>query len=268
MSRERPGEWPLEHAEFEAWVRSSPWQDAVTAVMNPHQYTLKRRSPSPRMFEMAALHIREFGSQEWFGAQEYSYYEAAGHKHWTMMEPLEWTILINRKELPDVTQHNQGEKEQPPLDEEVLPEIFTSRFLATDVLSSGVVVPVRISMLPPEPLLGPLPYPLKHEVRDLMPERPMYGDWRKFSPLFWKKLEHIGVEKIAASCAAISAQHDGKALALCCFEDLPKGQRCHRAIVSAWIESETGREVCELTNEAEILKLEELHPQVMPVRPK
>ena len=267
MSAGRPGEWPITHQEFEAWVASSPWQVAVTAVMNPHQYSLKRRSPDPRMFELAVLHIREFGHQEYFGGQEYSYYEAAGYKYWTMMSPLEWTILVNRKELPP-TDDTAGLQEEQPNMSEKLPEVYTSRFLAKDVLASGMVVPVRVSMYPPQPLLGELPYELKHTVRDLIPERTMHGEWRKFSPLFWEKLEHLGVEKIASQLAAIGARYDGKPLALLCFEDLLKGQRCHRVIISAWWRERSGQEVCELTNEGEVLKLEQLHHQVMPLRPK
>jgi hypothetical protein len=236
--------------------------------MNPHQYTLKRRSPDPRMFELAVLHLREFGSQEYFGGREYSYYEAAGHKFWTMMEPLEWTILVNRKELSaDTTEQERPDEEQSNTSE-TLPEVYTSRFLAKDALASGIVVPVRISMYPPAPLLGELPYALEHAVRDLMPERTMYGDWRKFSPTFWQKLEEMGPEKIAAQLAAIGAQHDGKPLALACFEDLLKGQRCHRTILSAWWHERSGWGMPELTNDGELLSLEQLHPQVQPLRPR
>jgi hypothetical protein len=268
MSVARPGQWPLTHQEFEDWVASSPWQDAVTAVMNPHQYTLKRRSPDPRTFEMAVLHIREFGSQEYFGGSEYSYYEAAGHKFWTMMNPLEWTILVNRKELPPTDEAGALQEKERPNMSETLPEVYTSRFLATDVLTSGMVVPVRISMYPPQPLLRELPYALKHAVRNLMPERTMHGDWRKFSPLFWEKLEHLGVEKIASHLAAIGARHECKPLALLCFEDLLKGQRCHRVILSAWWHEQTGWRMPELTDDGELLGLDQLHHQIQPLRPR
>jgi hypothetical protein len=209
VSAESPGQWPLTHQEFEEWVASSPWQEAVTAVMNPHQYTLKRRSPDPRKFEMAVLHIREFGSQEYFGGSEYSYYEAASHKYWTMMNPLEWTILINRKELDPGGETGASLEEEQPNMSQTLPEIYTSRFLATDVLASEMVVPVRVSMYPPEPLLGELPYAIKHTVRDLIPERTMHRNWRKFSPLFWEKLEQVGPQKIAAQLASIGGRHVG-----------------------------------------------------------
>jgi hypothetical protein len=235
--------------------------------MNPHSYTLKRRSPDPRMFEMAVLHIREFGSQEYFGGSEYSYYEAAGHKYWTMMNPLERTILVNRKELPDTGDAGAQHEEEPNMSEK-LPDVYTSRFLAKDVLASGLVVPVRVSMYPPGPLLGELPYELEHTVRDLMPERTMHGDWRKFSPLFWEKLESLGMKKIAAQLANVAAQNDGKPLALLCFEDLLKGQRCHRVILSAWWHEQTGLGMPELTNDGELLGLGQLHHQVQPLRPR
>jgi hypothetical protein len=98
-----------------------------------------------------------------------------------------------------------------------LPQLFTSRFLAADVLSSGVVVvPVRISMYPPETLLGELPYPIEHTVRELVPLRRQAGEWPKFSPELWRHLNAVGPEKIAGELSSISQQHDGKALALCC----------------------------------------------------
>jgi len=83
-------------------------------------------------------------------------------------------------------------------------EICTSKFLNYDLLSSGVVVPVRISMFPPQRLLGELPYELKYGARALQPERHMIGEWPRFSTGMWAKLEAIGVEKIASQLAAIS----------------------------------------------------------------
>ena len=90
-----------------------------------------------------------------------------------------------------------------------------SRFLNHDLLSSGVVVPVRISMFPPQRLIGELPYPLKYSVRALQPERNMLGEWPRFSTGMWAKLDTIGIEKIARQLAAISRAEGGKSLASC-----------------------------------------------------
>ena len=247
MSREKPGAWPLEHQEFEAWTRSVQWIPAVTRPMNPHEYHLKRRSPSPRTFERMVLHLREFGYQEWFGGAEYSYYEAGGYRYWTMMNPLEWTILVNRKELPETMESenkHDASDEQSNLSE-TLPELYTSRYLAGDVLSSGLVVPVTISMYAPEPLLGPLRYPLEHEVRDLMPERWMHAKWHKFSTTFWRHLDGIGIEKIAAQLSTISAQHESLPLVLCCC-GLSSESLSRRSLTSFGSHLDSERNHCKL----------------------
>jgi hypothetical protein len=149
-------------------------------------------------------------------------------------------------------------------------EVYMSRFLNYDLLSSGVVVPVRISMFPPQRLIGELPYPLKYSVRALQPERHMIGEWPRFSTGMWRKLDTIGVEKIASQLAAISRAEGGKCLALLCHEDVTpaRGHKCHRVVVSLWWMEQTGHEIPELTNEGEVLSLHKLHRQTAPILPK
>jgi hypothetical protein len=149
-------------------------------------------------------------------------------------------------------------------------EVYTSRYLNFELLSSGVVVPVRISMFPPQRLLGELPYELKYSVRALQPERHMLGEWPRFSTGMWTKLDSIGVEKIASQLAAISRAEGSKSLALLCHEDVTRarGHRCHRVVVSLWWLEQTGHEIPELTNEGEVLPLHKLHRQTAPILPK
>jgi hypothetical protein len=149
-------------------------------------------------------------------------------------------------------------------------EIYTSRYLNFEVLSSGVVVPVRISMFPPQRLLGELPYALKYSLRALQPEWHMVGEWPKFSTGIWAKLNTIGAEKIAAQLAAISRVENGKDLALLCFEDITRerGHRCHRTVVSLWWLEQTGHEIPELTDDGELLSLHKLHRQTAPILPR
>jgi hypothetical protein len=219
------------------------------------------------LFEVAVLTIREQGFQGYFGPKEYSHLERGGFRYWTMQNPLEFTVLVNRKPLAPEMPSREGEHGQPA-SSETLPEVYTSRYMASEVLSSGLVVPVHISMYPPEPLMGELTYELEHTVRELIPERRMYGDWREFSPTFWRHLDGIGPERVLARLRAIGTAHDGKPMALCCYEDLPKGQMCHRTIFAAWWREQSGQEVCELTNEGEVLKLVQLRHQIMPLRPR
>jgi hypothetical protein len=98
----------------------------------------------------------------------------------------------------------------------------------------------------------------------------MIGEWPRFSTGMWRKLDTIGVEKIASQLAAISRAEGGKSLALLCHEDVTpaRGHRCHRVVVSLWWMEQTGREIPELTNEGELLSLHQLHRQTAPILPK
>jgi hypothetical protein len=149
-------------------------------------------------------------------------------------------------------------------------EIYTSRYVNFELLSAGLVVPVRISMFPPQRLLGELPYALKYSVRALQPEKHMMGEWPRFSTGMWAKLDTIGLEKIAGQLAAISRAEGGRSLALLCHEDVTpaRGHKCHRVVVSLWWSEQTGREIPELTDDGELLGLHRLHRQTAPILPK
>lgn len=167
-----------------------------------------------------------------------------------------------------VQEGEQGEGVDPnEVIEKEAPEIYTARYLSYDLLSSGLVIPVGISMLRPP---FDLPYELAAKPRILRPEWAMCGDWWKFSPMFWKKLEGLGPELIARRLGEISRANGEKAVALCCFEDVSKdrGHKCHRTVFSFWWEEVSGYKVYELTNEGEILDHYDLHKQSLPIRPK
>jgi hypothetical protein len=149
-----------------------------------------------------------------------------------------------------------------------VPEVFTSRYFAEEVLSSGLVIPVRISLRSPQSLGIELPYPLEHGILALAPERDMLGEWDKLSPAMWQKLEAIGVEAIVEKLAAISEANENKALALLCWEDLRRPTKCHRTTVSLWLETATQRPVPELTDDGELLGLADLHRRTAPVLPQ
>lgn len=130
-------------------------------------------------------------------------------------------------------------------------------------------MPVRISMIDPRRLLGELPYRLKYSVQALQPPRDALGEWPRTCASVWRKLNAIGIEKIAAQLAAISEAEGGKPLALCCFEAVAtRGHQCHRVIVSVWWLEQTGWELEEITNDGEVLALRQLHRQVRPVLPE
>jgi len=86
----------ISHENFERWARGRHWQFARTQPQNPHEYT-HRAWGHEETFLRVVLHLREYGRQEVYGGDLYTYYVATGFKHWTLGADLMSTILINRK---------------------------------------------------------------------------------------------------------------------------------------------------------------------------
>jgi hypothetical protein len=144
-------------------------------------------------------------------------------------------------------------------------EIYTSRFLNFELLSSGVVVPVRVSMHPP---LIPLPYELEETAWSLVPEPWMTGEWPWLSPTYWCHLDGQGTQKIGKELEDISERHGGRPLALLDHEDPTKGHRSLRVVFATWWEENTGQEVPELLDDGQILHYSQLHRRTRPKTPK
>lgn len=153
----------------------------------------------------------------------------------------------------------------PPKMPAQLPKLYTTRFLATDVLMSGVVEPVRVSMFPPK---MDLPYEIEHTAWDLRPIKSMMGSWPQFSGEYLEKLDKDGITLIADRLDKIAGNSENKPLALLCYEDLTRGQGCHRHIFGVWWEEKTGDVVYELTNDGELIHPLNLHRQVPVMRKK
>jgi len=143
--------------------------------------------------------------------------------------------------------------------------LFTCRYFAEDVLSTGEVVPVRVSYEAP---IIPLGYPLEETAETLVPEFAMLGEWDHLCQTYRHKLDTLGVKRIAEELSAISDRHDGRPLALLDYEDLTRGLRNHRIVFSAWWEEQTGQAVHELTHGGEKLHWFQLPRQVQPRLPK
>jgi hypothetical protein len=146
-----------------------------------------------------------------------------------------------------------------------MPELFTSRYFAEDVLSSGKVVPVRVSFEAP---IIPLSYPLEETAETLVPEFAMLGEWDHLCQTYRHKLDALGVQRIGEELSAISARHDLRPLALLDYEDLTRGLRNHRIVFSQWWEQRTGQAVLELTTDGKKLHYSQLPSQVQPKIPK
>jgi hypothetical protein len=148
-----------------------------------------------------------------------------------------------------------------------LPRLFTSRYFAEDVLSTGEVVPVRVSYEAP---IIPLGYPLEETAETLLPEFAMLGEWDHFCDTYRHKLEVLGLERIGEELSTISNRHHGRPLALLDYENLTRGLRNQRIVFSQRWEERTSQPVFELTNDGEKLHYTQLPRQVQPrlLKPK
>ena len=84
-------------------------------------------------------------------------------------------------------------------------------------------------------------------LRLLAPQKYMWGkSHEEFSRLYRQYLEQIGFARIKAELEDISIGHGDKDLILLCFEDVHKGENCHRRVFAEWWQEKTGEEVPEV----------------------
>ncbi len=120
-------------------------------------------------------------------------------------------------------------------------KLYTSRW-QNRALETAPVVAVGISRGTPR-------FPVGYRYRrlpDLYPDGWMFGieDDAKFNEAYRKKLDRIGVDRIAAQLERISREEGGRPLVLLCYEADPA--QCHRSAVAERWEARTGQTVPEL----------------------
>lgn len=81
--------------DFKNFTNSSQWIFAKTMPQNPHWYTLRKEHDTV-LFDNAVVFIREYGHKVLFKGRPYIQYILDGFTYWTMGNPLNETILINR----------------------------------------------------------------------------------------------------------------------------------------------------------------------------
>lgn len=141
-----------------------------------------------------------------------------------------------------------------------LPKVVTSRYFATELLTSGKVVPVRGSMFEP---VVPLDYELEKAPSILPVAGPdTLGEWHPLRAAYWRQLDRTGLETIAAELREISDRHGGKPLAVLDYEDLEKGHRSPRVAFGRWWTEKTGMQAPEATDDGRLLYHHDLHKQV------
>ena len=81
--------------DLRSFVNDERWTYAKTMPEWPHEYLVRGRV-DPGLFERTVTHIRTNGYEGRFYQRTITYYEEAGLVYWTMGEPLEETVIINR----------------------------------------------------------------------------------------------------------------------------------------------------------------------------
>ena len=89
----------MDKTDFSRFVESHKWIFAKTyAEKAPHEYIVKDylNDEEKPIFEQAVIYIRENGFPAFFGGYEHIYLYYEGHYYWTMGDPVEDTIILNR----------------------------------------------------------------------------------------------------------------------------------------------------------------------------
>ena len=88
----------MEQKEIEKFIKSQRWTFAKTMAKHPHEYIIKNVK-NKELFEKFAIFIRKAGHKKLFFRKEYSYFDFGGYSYWTMGEPINETIVLNRKKI-------------------------------------------------------------------------------------------------------------------------------------------------------------------------
>lgn len=85
--------------EIRDFIGRYPWTYAKTyAKTAPHEYYVKEKldDAGQKDFVRFITFVREAGFSCKFGGYEHIYYEFEGRYYWTMGDPIEETIILNR----------------------------------------------------------------------------------------------------------------------------------------------------------------------------
>ena len=81
-----------------------PWTFAKTyATFAPHEYYVKDKLDEEGKDEFVWFveFIRDYGFKCKFAGKEHTYYELDGYYYWTMGDPIDETIILNRCKVED-----------------------------------------------------------------------------------------------------------------------------------------------------------------------
>ena len=131
-------------------------------------------------------------------------------------------------------------------------DLATSRYQAADLIQASGRAAIGITLGYPR---FKLRYAVLANLRQLVPTREMrhLTDPRLFDQMYRDRLDDLGVDEARRLLNDCAERANNEHLVVLCFEDLTKpGLRCHRRLLSAWWQENTGEVVPEL--EADVLQ--------------
>lgn len=77
------------------FIKQTKWTYARTMPLWSHEYIVRSKVKESLFLEMAK-HIREYGYQGYFYKRQITYFDEDGLTYWTMGEPFDRLVIINR----------------------------------------------------------------------------------------------------------------------------------------------------------------------------
>jgi len=81
--------------EIKQFIENIIWTFAKTMPDWPHEYIVKEKVDNALFIE-TVMHIRKYGYQGWFYEKPITYFKEDALIYWTMGNPVDETIIINR----------------------------------------------------------------------------------------------------------------------------------------------------------------------------
>lgn len=89
----------MNEIEFKSFVEAHDWTFAKSMPKCPHWYVVRANCRDNEEFTKAVTFIRTAGDvRRWFKCF-HTYYDMGEHSYWTMGNPVDTTIIINRSAL-------------------------------------------------------------------------------------------------------------------------------------------------------------------------
>jgi hypothetical protein len=130
--------------------------------------------------------------------------------------------------------------------------LATSRYAASQLIQASGLSPVRITLGAPRFRLG---YELAGEIPELAPSPRIFRlEWARFAPAYLHQLDRVDWRAVEEQLHAITAAAGTSGCVWLCFENVLRGECCHRRLLASHWDDRTGIRVDELAAQRPLFK--------------